>query len=278
MAHPNSYPKHFWNFLKVSHMLMFSLFRFFKLSPLVEDCCLQNSLQENPTVFPLLLGSTLGVCQALSTHSTKVLLCIQWGRECHNPSHWGTLSAGSSFPGENGPSFFACSPLPYIQVLSQAWAAEQTSQGPFCFLTSPHPQTPSIDPRVVRGVVLTSSSDTARLWIPIQTQLGPLSSSQPALQENILIPPHLGYELLPISASSTASKRQKASQSRCPGGIKITKNPGPQISSLAAAAPGQIREEVGRSLAQRGHLSKAVSRAMGTDKWELHFFTFEIML
>lgn len=37
-------------------MLMFSPFGFFRLGPLVVICCLQNSLQWSPTVFPLLPG------------------------------------------------------------------------------------------------------------------------------------------------------------------------------------------------------------------------------
>lgn len=38
--------------------------------------------------------------------------------------------------------------------------------------------------------------------------------------------------------------------------IKIDETPGPHISSVAAAAPAQISNDVGHNVAQKGHLSK----------------------
>lgn len=71
-------------------------------------------------------------------------------------------------------------------------------------------------------------------------------------------------------------QRQKVPQNCHPQGFKL-------LRILAHSFQIQLQQhlvklEVGQNLAQKGHLSRAVSRAIGSDKCELHFFIFKIML
>lgn len=131
-------------------MLIFNPIRFYKPDPFIETCCLRNTLTGTPTALPLLPGSMPRMWSPVPAAPLVLTLlkscCVYTVKE--RTPHSPALSAGPKFLWEDKLHFLPIVALPYIKVLSQVWAVEQTPQSPFCILTSPHPQTGS-QPRVV---------------------------------------------------------------------------------------------------------------------------------
>lgn len=131
-------------------MLIFNPIWFYKPDPFIETCCLRNTLTGTPTALPCCQGPCQGCglpCQQHHWVLTLLKSCCVYTVKERTP-HSPALSAGPKFLWEDKLHFLPIVALPYIKVLSQVWAVEQTPQSPFCILTSPHPQTGS-QPRVV---------------------------------------------------------------------------------------------------------------------------------
>lgn len=117
-------------------MLTFSPFRLFKFGHLIVACWLKNSLQGNPTVFPLLPGSVPGIWQPAPSVKFSALywspaVFSLWRREYHTPHPEEIYQQVPHSFEKTALHFLPVAPLPYIVILSQGWAVRQTPQDPF---------------------------------------------------------------------------------------------------------------------------------------------------